>query len=785
MSDFVAAPHRGHHDPKMIGLWKIGRTIGKGASGRVRIARHSKNGQFAAVKIVSKQTILNSRMSMGEVGYEAERIVQALEREIVIMKLIDHPNILRLYDVWETSTELYLILEYAEGGELFDYLCDKGALPKIEALSLFQQIMTALHYCHTLNIAHRDLKPENILLDKNKNLVKIADFGMAVWQGKTDLLQTACGSPHYAAPEVIDSAAKPYNGTASDVWSCGVILYALLIGRLPFDDEDIGPLLEKVRLGKYTLPPGMDPQAKDLISKMLQRDPEKRITVSEILKHPFYKSQPPTVVHHDIPTLDQLSRPLSSASEIDQDILANLRTLWRGISDEQLVNNLMNGENTWDKAVYHLLVRYRDKHLENYDEDEEKVEERRKAQHEKKKARCAQAGEKHPPRAGPPTPSRGVRRVAFDLHSPSPSPSPKTGSSSGFRKLTTVASEAFIATAEDIGAESTHDFEEVRPPTPGYEEDISGSQEDKVQYFWNQVAEHLTFLHTTNRRRKGEEPGAPLPEVPSPPPPLTLDLGTPFTVRKGTKAINTIRTEDTFKEIVKGGGTRPLSIRRKERENSSLKRNQSTRTTVTTSSSVRADRHINIIEPSSQLQKRRSILRANTQSEATTPASSGFSSRTDGSSYFFSTSPKQTWLGNIFCFGPASYQLLSMQDAGVTRRECRRILESMGVSVMLLQAEGMGTLKCKLPEAKDPAGVMATVKAVKFRVEMKIPTTVQAIAGFTVAMNVVLEKGANSSFKLVYSRLRREWDLDTAPMKCARESRAVEQESDGEDIMAV
>ena len=137
---------------------------------------------------------------MGEVGDEAERIIQALEREIVIMKLIDHPNILRLYDVWETSTELYLILEYAEGGELFDYLCDKGALPKAEALSIFQQIMTAMHYCHTLNIAHRDLKPENILLDKSKNLVKIADFGMAVWQGKTDLLNTACGSPHYAAP---------------------------------------------------------------------------------------------------------------------------------------------------------------------------------------------------------------------------------------------------------------------------------------------------------------------------------------------------------------------------------------------------------------------------------------------------------------------------------------------------------------------------------------------------------------------------------------------------------
>lgn len=747
--------------------------------GRVRIARHSKNGQYAAVKIVSKQSILNSRMSLNPVDDEAERILQALEREIVIMKLIDHPNILRLYDVWETSAELYLILEYAEGGELFDYMCDRGPLPKPEACNIFQQIMTALHYCHTFNIAHRDLKPENILLDKSKKLVKIADFGMAAWQGKTDLLNTACGSPHYAAPEVIDSASSPYNGTASDVWSCGVILYALLTGRLPFDDEDIIPLLEKVRFGKYTLPPGMDPQAKDLITKMLQKDPKKRITVLEILSHPFCTSQPLKAVNEDIPTLEQLARPLASAGDVDQDILANLRTLWRNVSDEQLIRNLTSDENTWDKAVYHLLVRYRDKHLENYDEDEEKFEERRKVK-QHKKAQAKSAAESHPPRAGRPTPSRAVRKVAFDLDSPSPQH--EAGPSTGLRKLTAVASETFIA--ERTAAESTHDFEEVRPPTPGYEEDMSGSQDDKIQYFWNQVADHLTFLHTTNRRRQGGDAEAALPDVPSPPPPLTLDLGTPFTVRKNTKTINAIQTEDTFKNVAKAGGTRPLSIRRKEKENaiqlpqtgygpwperkSSLKRNQSSE-----GSSMRANRHINVVEPA-KLQKKRSVLRSKADVDATSPTSSGFSSRTDGSSYFFSTSPRRNWLGNIFRFGPASYQLLSTQDAAVSRRECRKILESMGVSVMLIQAEGMGTLKCKLPEAKDPAGVMATVKAVKFRVEMKIPTTVQAIAGYTVAMNLVMEKGANSSFRLVYSRLRREWDLDAAPTKCMNESRPME-----------
>jgi serine/threonine-protein kinase HSL1, negative regulator of Swe1 kinase len=712
---------------------------------------------------------------MSEAGEEGERILQALEREIVIMKLIDHPNILRLYDVWETSSELYLILEYAEGGELFDYLCDKGPLPRSEALSHFQQIITALHYCHRFNIAHRDLKPENILLDKNKN-IKIADFGMAVWQGKSDMLKTACGSPHYAAPEVING--ERYNGTASDVWSCGVILYALLTGRLPFDDEDIVPLLEKVRQGKYFLPADMDPQAKDLISKMLEKDTKKRITVAEILKHPFYTSQPPKVAPYEVPTLDQLARPLASSADIDHDILSNLRTLWRDVSDEQLIENLTNDKNTWDKAVYHLLVRYRDRHLENYDEDEERLDDRIKAKHaQKKKIQRKPTADQHPPRAQPPTPSRALRRVAFDLEPLSPSPSPESDTGAGFRQLTAVGSEALLGEAEDY-VDDADDFEQVRPPTPGYKE-ISVSQEDKIQFFWNQVAEHLTFLNAAGpRRTQGRDRS--LGDTPSPPP-LTLDLGTPFNVRKDPQDI--LQPDDTFKNLTKGEGTRPLSVRRRaDKENralpghgpwpqrhSSLKSN---RTAATDHSSMRADRHIHIVEPTTtaKLLKKRSLVRHATGSQSGSPTSSAFSNRTDSSSYFFSNSPKRNWFGNIFRFGPTSYQLLSTHDVSVTRRECRRLLESMGMSVMLFQTEGMGTLKCKLPEAKDPARVMATVKAVKFRVEMKLPTTVQAIAGYTVAMDIVMEKGANSSFKLICSRLRREWDLDAAPVKCEMES---------------
>lgn len=167
-------------------------------------------------------------------------------------------------------------MEYVEGGELFDYLVSRGRLPVDEALHYFQQIIFAVDYCHRFNIAHRDLKPENLLLDKARN-IKVADFGMAAWEGGVGMLETSCGSPHYASPEVVEG--RSYHGSTSDIWSCGVILFALLAGRLPFDDENIRTLLEKVKLGKYAMPNDIDPAAKDLIARMLQKDVAKRITV--------------------------------------------------------------------------------------------------------------------------------------------------------------------------------------------------------------------------------------------------------------------------------------------------------------------------------------------------------------------------------------------------------------------------------------------------------------------------------------------------------------------------
>src|SRR3978361_354265 len=175
-----------------------------------------------------------------------------------------------------------MVLEYA-GGELFDYIVQNGKMKENEARRFFQQIICAVEYCHRHKIVHRDLKPENLLLDNHLN-VKIADFGLSNIMTDGNFLKTSCGSPNYAAPEVI--SGNLYAGPEVDVWSCGVILYALLCGSLPFDDENIRALLKKLKGGHYPIPPHVSPGARDLITKMLQVDPLQRISVNAIMAHP-------------------------------------------------------------------------------------------------------------------------------------------------------------------------------------------------------------------------------------------------------------------------------------------------------------------------------------------------------------------------------------------------------------------------------------------------------------------------------------------------------------------
>lgn len=358
-----------------IGPWKLGRTLGRGSTGRVRLAKNVHTGKLAAVKIVPKlnfKKIENPKYK----NHDATRLPYGIEREIIIMKLISHPNIMGLYDVWENKNDLYLILEYIEGGELFDYLIKKGKLLEYEAITYFRQIIRGIDYLHQFNICHRDLKPENLLLDFNKN-IKIADFGMAALEVDKKLLETSCGSPHYASPEIV--AGKSYHGAPSDIWSCGIILFALLTGHLPFDDENIRKLLLKVQNGKFIMPKDISWEAKDLISRMLRVDPKDRITMEEIVLHPLlrkYPEPPPTkgASNHDFLTNSSI-KPIPSEKEIDEELLRNLCILFHNCSQEKVKEHLLSNTRNAEKMFYFLLMKYRDAHSTssnagNYVDDE-------------------------------------------------------------------------------------------------------------------------------------------------------------------------------------------------------------------------------------------------------------------------------------------------------------------------------------------------------------------------------------------------------------------------------
>ncbi|KXG54361.1 uncharacterized protein PGRI_075050 [Penicillium griseofulvum] len=364
-----------------VGPWQLGRTLGKGATGRVRLAKHAVTGHTAAIKIVSKKSAamvqsesiaaMDRNMGNFPTNPATRQMPCGIEREVVIMKLIEHPNVISLYDVWENRGELYLVLEHVEGGELFDYVSNNGPLPEEEAVRLFRQIIAALGYCHRFNICHRDLKPENILLDSNHN-VKLADFGMAALQPAGHWLNTSCGSPHYAAPEII--YGRKYRGDRADMWSCGIILYALLTGYLPFDGGDLGNTLRLVKKGDYIIPPELSDEAADLIQRILQKRPEDRISMKNIWLHPLltkYEKLHNAMVDHYVGPPPALSvndcgQALSCRQDIDLDILRNLQTLWHDVKAEDLIQRLLCIEPTHERMFYNALAKFRDEQLENY-----------------------------------------------------------------------------------------------------------------------------------------------------------------------------------------------------------------------------------------------------------------------------------------------------------------------------------------------------------------------------------------------------------------------------------
>ncbi|KAJ3571828.1 hypothetical protein NP233_g3507 [Leucocoprinus birnbaumii] len=758
-------------DPKMIGRWKLGRTIGRGCSGRVRIARHSRTGQYAAIKIISKSSLTASRISLNRLAEEVEREKLAVEREIVVMKLIDHPNIMHLYDVWETSSHLYLVLEYIQGGELFDHLCKHGPLSIAETLKYFHQIVGAVDYFHRFNVAHRDLKPENILLDHNFN-IKIADFGMAAWQinasGTTDLMKTSCGSPHYAAPEII--RGDPYVGSAADIWSCGVILYAMLTAQLPFDDDNLPELLDRVTAGKFTIPSFVDPLAQNLIRRMLIVNARKRITMTEIFAHPFFKLYAADAPQPIVPELNRIAHPLKSKSSIDPDIFANLRTLWHGSSDEDLIRSLLNEEKNWQKGIYHLLVNYRAKQAAEDERSEDEVEKRRARRSKKiaeKKAKKAAgiilqphisgklitpscSDDLHPPRAEPPTPRKARGR--------------------------------YFNSAIDTDRNASS----------------SDNRSDEIDDLVPSIGVlRLMFADATNKLGKVDLNRA----LPALPPPEAENLGLPLSINRGpnrsripqpsrktdqlahsklsTQAQignDDYRDPDSGKSTLKrtsgqlmfslghdnnrvamdsgktGRSTRPLTIARRPQPPPIISRRYKASENKENNIDLGENGNGFVNFPDTSAPRRKLSLNRRgygcnelgyyTHDQALcyidsrrsqhSHSHSDSRSPTGGSA---PSPPKRTWLDTIFRSKPSyptKHTLYSTWDIITTRNECRRLLMNLNIQVQVYQeshAESFSdrderaaavTLKCKMDEMLDTTGILGVMKMTKFRVEMQI-----------------------------------------------------------------
>jgi 5'-AMP-activated protein kinase catalytic alpha subunit len=260
----------------LLGRYEIGKLLGHGTFAKVYHARNVKTNESVAIKVIDKEKIL-------KVGLMAH-----IKREISILRLVRHPNIVQLFEVMATKAKIYFVMEYVRGGELFNKVA-KGRLKEEVARRYFQQLISAVSFCHARGVFHRDLKPENLLLDENGNL-KVSDFGLSAVpdQIRQDgLFHTFCGTPAYVAPEVL--AKKGYDAAKVDIWSCGIVLFVLMAGYLPFQDQNIMVMYKKIYKGEFRCPRWFSSELVRLLSKLLDTNPVTRITIPEIMENRWFK----------------------------------------------------------------------------------------------------------------------------------------------------------------------------------------------------------------------------------------------------------------------------------------------------------------------------------------------------------------------------------------------------------------------------------------------------------------------------------------------------------------
>ncbi|XP_069039052.1 serine/threonine-protein kinase SIK2 isoform X2 [Lepisosteus oculatus] len=341
-----------HRGPVRVGFYDIERTLGKGNFAVVKLARHRITKTEVAIKIIDKSQLDSVNL-------------EKIYREVQIMKILDHPHIIKLYQVMETKNMLYLVTEYAKNGEIFDYLASHGRLSEPEARRKFWQILSAVDYCHNRKIVHRDLKAENLLLDGHMN-IKIADFGFGNFFQPGEPLATWCGSPPYAAPEVFEG--QQYEGPQLDIWSMGVVLYVLVCGALPFDGPSLPVLRQRVLEGRFRIPYFMTEDCEHLIRRMLVLDPSKRLTVAQIKEHRWMTLEVPV----QRPVLyQQAAAPEegeAGVGEHNEQVLRLMHSL--GIDQHKTIESLQNKSYNHFAAIYYLLVERLKSHRSSFPVDQ-------------------------------------------------------------------------------------------------------------------------------------------------------------------------------------------------------------------------------------------------------------------------------------------------------------------------------------------------------------------------------------------------------------------------------
>ncbi|KAF9031001.1 Pkinase-domain-containing protein [Hymenopellis radicata] len=344
-----------------LGEYTVIRDIADGTFGQVKMAIHTITGQRVAMKYIQKKAI------------NREKNKTRVRREFEYMRALRHPHIIKLYEVISTTDYIIFVLEYAPG-ELFNHIVAHGRMSEDKARRFFQQLISGVEYSHRLKIVHRDLKPENVLLDEDLN-VKIGDFGLSSVISDGDFLTTSCGSPNYAAPEVIRGGI--YAGPEIDVWSSGVILYVMLCGRLPFEDDNVHVLFNKITHGQYQIPSFLSPDAKSLIEVMLAVDPVKRITVHDITRHPFFTTGLPRYLSPLPPppgpvlgTLTSLVTPpirpvdfqvIEGFGRVEDDILDGLVKRLEGVTKEDILECLKRDDGPQGNTVKVAYLLLKDK----------------------------------------------------------------------------------------------------------------------------------------------------------------------------------------------------------------------------------------------------------------------------------------------------------------------------------------------------------------------------------------------------------------------------------------